>query len=588
MLVRVALCKCSPVRLSLIWEVCDTEQQSAGGRTMKDIDIARAATAKPIQEVGTTLSIPAEALKPYGYDKAKIALDWLESQPVRPDSKLVLVTAINPTPAGEGKTTTTVGLGDGLNRIGKQAVMCLREPSLGPCFGMKGGAAGGGYAQVIPMEDINLHFTGDFHAITSAHNLLSAMIDNHIYWGNECGIDTRRVVWRRVLDMNDRALRHNIVSMGGVANGFPRESGFDITVASEIMAILCLATDMADLTARLGAIIIGYRRDRTAVTCADIKADGAMTVLLKEAMQPNLVQTLEHNPAFIHGGPFANIAHGCNSVIATKSAMKLSEYVVTEAGFGADLGAEKFFDIKCRKAGLAPKCVVLVATIRALKMNGGLAKDELGTENVAAVEKGCVNLLRHIENIKQFGVPVVVAINHFVTDTDAEVDVVRSQAERMGVKAIRCEHWAKGSEGTVELAEEVVSICEADAAQFAPLYEDDLPLFEKIRTIATRIYRADDVAADMKIRNQLRDWEAAGFGHLPVCMAKTQYSFSTDPNLRGAPTGHIVPVREVRLSAGAGFIVVICGDIMTMPGLPRVPAAESICLGSSGEIEGLF
>ena len=555
---------------------------------MKDIDIARAATAKPIQEVGTTLSIPAEALKPYGHDKAKIALDWVERQPARSDSKLVLVTAINPTPAGEGKTTTTVGLGDGLNRIGKQAVMCLREPSLGPCFGMKGGAAGGGYAQVIPMEDINLHFTGDFHAITSAHNLLSAMIDNHIYWGNECGIDTRRVVWRRVLDMNDRALRHNIVSMGGVANGFPRESGFDITVASEIMAILCLATDMADLTARLGAIIIGYRRDRTAVTCADIKADGAMTVLLKEAMQPNLVQTLEHNPAFIHGGPFANIAHGCNSVIATKSAMKLSEYVVTEAGFGADLGAEKFFDIKCRKAGLAPKCVVLVATIRALKMNGGLAKDELGTENVAAVEKGCVNLLRHIENIKQFGVPVVVAINHFVTDTDAEVDVVRSQAERMGVKAIRCEHWAKGSEGTVELAEEVVSICEADAAQFAPLYEDDLPLFEKIRTIATRIYRADDVAADMKIRNQLRDWEAAGFGHLPVCMAKTQYSFSTDPNLRGAPTGHIVPVREVRLSAGAGFIVVICGDIMTMPGLPRVPAAESICLGSSGEIEGLF
>ena len=555
---------------------------------MKDIDIARAATARPITQIGSDLSIPADALKPYGHDKAKIALDWIEAQPERSESKLVLVTAINPTPAGEGKTTTTVGLGDGLNRIGKQAVMCLREPSLGPCFGMKGGAAGGGYAQVIPMEDINLHFTGDFHAITSAHNLLSAMIDNHIYWGNDCGIDTRRVVWRRVLDMNDRALRHNIVSMGGVANGFPRESGFDITVASEIMAILCLATDMADLKARLGAIIIGYRRDRTAVTCADIKADGAMTVLLKEAMQPNLVQTLEHNPAFIHGGPFANIAHGCNSVIATKSAMKLSEYVITEAGFGADLGAEKFFDIKCRKAGLAPKCVVLVATIRALKMNGGLSKDELGSENVAAVEKGCVNLLRHIENIKQFGVPVVVAINHFVTDTDAEIDVIRSETERMGVKAVRCEHWAKGSEGTVELAEEVVSICEADAAQFAPLYEDSLPLFEKIRTIATRIYRADDVAADMKIRNQLRDWEAAGFGHLPVCMAKTQYSFSTDPNLRGAPTGHIVPVREVRLSAGAGFIVVICGDIMTMPGLPRVPAAESIALSASGEIEGLF
>ena len=555
---------------------------------MRDIDIARAATARPIQEVGKSLAIPDKALKPYGHDKAKIDLDWIESQPERDTSNLILVTAINPTPAGEGKTTTTVGLGDGLNRIGKQAVMCLREPSLGPCFGMKGGAAGGGYAQVIPMEDINLHFTGDFHAITSAHNLLSAMIDNHIYWGNDCEIDMRRVVWRRVLDMNDRALRHNIVSIGGVANGFPRESGFDITVASEIMAILCLATDMADLKARLGAIIIGYKRDRTAVTCADIKADGAMTVLLKEAMQPNLVQTLEHNPAFIHGGPFANIAHGCNSVIATKSAMKLSDYVVTEAGFGADLGAEKFFDIKCRKAGLSPKCVVLVATVRALKMNGGLTKDQLGDEDVEAVEKGCANLLRHIENIKQFGVPVIVAINHFVTDTDAEIDVIRSETERMGVKAVRCEHWAKGSDGTLELAEEVVNICEADSAQFAPLYEDSLPLFEKIRTIATRIYRADDVAADMKIRNQLRDWEAAGFGDLPVCMAKTQYSFSTDPNLRGAPTGHIVPVREVRLSAGAGFIVVICGDIMTMPGLPRVPAAESITLDEAGEIEGLF
>ena len=555
---------------------------------MRDIDIARAATARPIQEVGKSLAIPDKALKPYGHDKAKIDLDWIESQPERDTSNLILVTAINPTPAGEGKTTTTVGLGDGLNRIGKQAVMCLREPSLGPCFGMKGGAAGGGYAQVIPMEDINLHFTGDFHAITSAHNLLSAMIDNHIYWGNDCEIDMRRVVWRRVLDMNDRALRHNIVSMGGVANGFPRESGFDITVASEIMAILCLATDMADLKARLGAIIIGYKRDRTAVTCADIKADGAMTVLLKEAMQPNLVQTLEHNPAFIHGGPFANIAHGCNSVIATKSAMKLSDYVVTEAGFGADLGAEKFFDIKCRKAGLSPKCVVLVATVRALKMNGGLTKDQLGDEDVEAVEKGCANLLRHIENIKQFGVPVIVAINHFVTDTDAEIDVIRSETERMGVKAVRCEHWAKGSDGTLELAEEVVNICETDAAQFAPLYEDSLPLFEKIRTIATRIYRADDVAADMKIRNQLRDWEAAGFGDLPVCMAKTQYSFSSDPNLRGAPTGHIVPVREVRLSAGAGFIVVICGDIMTMPGLPRVPAAESITLDEAGEIEGLF
>jgi formate--tetrahydrofolate ligase len=453
---------------------------------------------------------------------------------------------------------------------------------------MKGGAAGGGYAQVIPMEDINLHFTGDFHAITSAHNLLSAMIDNHIYWGNEEAIDVRRVVWRRVLDMNDRALRHNMISMGGVANGFPRESGFDITVASEIMAILCLANDMADLQARLGAIIIGYRRDKSAVTCADIQADGAMTVLLKEAMQPNLVQTLEHNPAFIHGGPFANIAHGCNSVIATRSAMKLSEYVITEAGFGADLGAEKFFDIKCRKAGLAPKCVVLVATIRALKMNGGVKKEELGAENVSAVRQGAANLQRHIENIKQFGVPVVVAINHFISDSDAEVAEVQKVSKAVGVEAILCQHWEKGSEGTTALAQAVVSVCEADTAQFAPLYTDDMPLFEKIKTIATRIYRADDVAADMKIRNQLRDFEAAGFGHLPICMAKTQYSFSTDPNLRGAPTGHIVPVREVRLSAGAGFIVVICGDIMTMPGLPRKPAAQNICLDDDGQIEGLF
>ena len=555
---------------------------------MKDIDIARAAIAKPIQDIADRLSIPASALKPYGHDKAKIDLNWLQNQPAREDSKLVLVTAINPTPAGEGKTTTTVGLGDGLNAIGKQAIMCLREPSLGPCFGMKGGAAGGGYAQVIPMEDINLHFTGDFHAITSAHNLLSAMIDNHIYWGNEEAIDVRRVVWRRVLDMNDRALRHNMISMGGVANGFPRESGFDITVASEIMAILCLANDMADLQARLGAIIIGYRRDKSAVTCADIQADGAMTVLLKEAMQPNLVQTLEHNPAFIHGGPFANIAHGCNSVIATRSAMKLSEYVITEAGFGADLGAEKFFDIKCRKAGLAPKCVVLVATIRALKMNGGVKKEELGAENISAVRQGAANLQRHIENIKQFGVPVVVAINHFISDSDAEVAEVQKVSKAVGVEAILCQHWEKGSEGTTALAQAVVSVCEADTAQFAPLYTDDMPLFEKIKTIAIRIYRADDVAADIKIRNQLRDFEAAGFGHLPICMAKTQYSFSTDPNLRGAPTGHIVPVREVRLSAGAGFIVVICGDIMTMPGLPRKPAAQNICLDDDGQIEGLF
>ena len=555
---------------------------------MSDIEIARAATGKPILEIGAGLDIPAEALKPFGHDKAKVDLAWIESQPEKDDTKLILVTAINPTPAGEGKTTTTVGLGDGLNKIGKKALICLREPSLGPCFGMKGGAAGGGYAQVIPMEDINLHFTGDFHAITSAHNLLSAMIDNHIYWGNSCEIDIRRVVWRRVLDMNDRALRQAVVSLGGVANGFPRETGFDITVASEIMAILCLASDLADLQKRLGDIIIGYRRDKSPVFCRDVEADGAMTVLLKEALLPNLVQTLENNPAFIHGGPFANIAHGCNSVAATKTAMKLGDYVVTEAGFGADLGAEKFFDIKCRKAGLSPDCVVLVATIRALKMNGGVAKDDLGAENVAAVQKGSANLLRHIENLKQFGVPVVVAINHFITDTDKEVAAVQEAASEVSVEAILCQHWAEGSEGTIDLANKVVEVCETGAAQFAPLYPDDMPLFEKIKTIATRIYRADDVAADKRIRDQLREWEEAGYGHLPVCMAKTQYSFSTDPNLRGAPTGHIVPVREVRLSAGAGFIVVICGDIMTMPGLPRNPAATSICLDENGQIDGLF
>ncbi|MGC6537037.1 MAG: formate--tetrahydrofolate ligase [Candidatus Puniceispirillaceae bacterium] len=555
---------------------------------MSDIEIARAATGKPIMEIGDKLAIPAHALKPFGHDKAKVDLSWIENQPEKTDTKLVLVTAINPTPAGEGKTTTTVGLGDGLNAIGEKAVICLREPSLGPCFGMKGGAAGGGYAQVIPMEDINLHFTGDFHAITSAHNLLSAMIDNHIYWGNETEIDIRRVVWRRVLDMNDRALRQAAISLGGVANGFPRETGFDITVASEIMAILCLASDLADLQKRLGDIIIAYRRDKSPVFCRDIQADGAMTVLLKDALQPNLVQTLENNPAFIHGGPFANIAHGCNSVVATKSAMKLGDYVVTEAGFGADLGAEKFFDIKCRKADLSPDCVVLVATIRALKMNGGIAKDELGAENVDAVEKGSANLLRHIENLKQFGVPVVVAINHFITDTDAEVAAIQEAAAQVGVDAILCQHWAKGSEGTIDLAHKVVEVCQSGAAQFAPLYADDMPLFEKVKTVATRIYRADDVAADKRIRDQLRDWEAAGYGNLPICMAKTQYSFSTDPNLRGAPTGHIVPVREVRLSAGAGFIVVICGDIMTMPGLPRVPSAVSIQLDDNGQIEGLF
>ncbi|WP_420338023.1 formate--tetrahydrofolate ligase [Roseibium sp.] len=553
-----------------------------------DIEIARAAKMKPIQEIGDRLNIPEESLLPYGRTKAKISADFIERLNGKENGKLILVTAINPTPAGEGKTTTTVGLGDGLNRIGKNAMICLREPSLGPCFGMKGGAAGGGYAQVVPMEDINLHFTGDFHAITSAHNLLAALIENHIYWGNELGIDQRRVVWRRVLDMNDRALREIVCSLGGVANGFPREGGFDITVASEIMAILCLATDLEDLQKRLGDIIVAYRRDRTAITARELEADGAMTVLLKEAIQPNLVQTLENNPAFIHGGPFANIAHGCNSVMATQTALKLADYVVTEAGFGADLGAEKFFDIKCRKAGLSPDAVVIVATVRALKMNGGVAKEDLGAENIEAVQKGCANLGRHIENIKQFGVPAVVAINHFTADTDAEVQEIKNFCADLGVDAVLASHWAKGSEGTAELAEKVAALAESGAAQFAPLYEDDMPLFEKIETIAKRIYRADEVLADKSIRDQLRRWEADGFGNLPVCMAKTQYSFSTDPNLRGAPTGHGVPIREVRLSAGAGFIVAICGEIMTMPGLPRVPSANHIKLNDEGLIEGLF
>jgi formate--tetrahydrofolate ligase len=553
-----------------------------------DIEIARKADMQPITQIGARLNIPDEALIPFGKTKAKVDGEYIAKLNGKPDGKLILVTAINPTPAGEGKTTTTVGLGDGLNRIGKNAMICLREPSLGPCFGMKGGAAGGGYAQVVPMEDINLHFTGDFHAITSAHNLLSALIENHIYWGNSLGIDQRRVTWRRVLDMNDRALRQIVCSLGGVANGFPREGGFDITVASEIMAILCLATSLEDLQKRLGDIIVGYRRDRSAVTARDLEADGAMTVLLKEAVQPNLVQTLENNPAFIHGGPFANIAHGCNSVMATKSALKLADYVVTEAGFGADLGAEKFFDIKCRKAGLSPDAVVIVATVRALKMNGGVGKDELGEENVEAVTKGCANLGRHIENIKQFGVPAVVAINHFTADTDAEVAAVKAYCSDLGVDAILASHWAEGSKGTEELANRVAQLAESGAAQFAPLYEDDLSLFEKIETIAKRIYRADEVLADKSIRDQLRRWEADGFGHLPICMAKTQYSFSTDPNLRGAPTGHGVPVREVRLSAGAGFIVVICGEIMTMPGLPRVPSANHIGLDDNGQIAGLF
>ena len=555
---------------------------------MSDIEIARNAAVKPISEIGQKLDIPNNAMIPFGHDKAKISLDWLDQQPLRDNAKLILVTAINPTPAGEGKTTTSVGLGDGINRIRKNSITCLREPSLGPCFGMKGGAAGGGYAQVVPMEDINLHFTGDFHAITSAHNLLSAMIDNHIYWGNELNIDTRRIVWRRVLDMNDRALRQNTVSLGGIANGFPRESGFDITVASEIMAILCLAGDLDDLQSRLGDIIIGYRRDKSAVFCREIKADGAMTVLLKGAIQPNLVQTLESNPAFIHGGPFANIAHGCNSVIATKAALKLADYVVTEAGFGADLGAEKFFDIKCRKAGLSPSCVVLVATVRALKMNGGIGKDELGVENLEAIQQGSVNLLRHLENLAKFGVPSIVAINHFVTDTPAEIELVANIVQRVGVEAVECRHWADGSKGTEELAHKVVDICDNGQANFTPLYPDSMPLIEKINKVATEIYRADEIVADKKILNQLAEWEEAGYGNLPVCMAKTQYSFSADPSLRGAPTGHSLPIREVRLSAGAGFIVAICGDIMTMPGLPRKPAAEMIGISEAGQVEGLF
>ncbi len=552
-----------------------------------DIDIARAASKRPIQEIGCKLGIPSDSLIPYGHDKAKISAAFIEGLSDRPDGKLILVTAINPTPAGEGKTTTTVGLGDGLNRIGKKAVICIREPSLGPCFGVKGGAAGGGYAQVVPMEDINLHFTGDFHAITSAHNLLSALIDNHIYWGNELDIDTRRITWRRVIDMNDRALRQIVTSLGGASNGFPREAGFDITVASEVMAILCLATDLEDLERRLGQIIIGYRRDKSPVFARDLKADGAMAVLLKEALQPNLVQTLENNPALVHGGPFANIAHGCNSVVATKTALKLGDYVVTEAGFGADLGAEKFFDIKCRKAGLKPSAVVIVATVRALKMNGGVAKEDLSREDVASVERGAVNLARHLENLAKFGVPAVVAINHFTTDTDAEIAAVKAVAAGLGAEAVLCRHWADGSAGIAALAEAVVRIAETPSG-FHPLYPDAMPLFAKIERIATEIYRAGEVTADKVVRDQLADWERQGYGNLPVCIAKTQYSFSTDPTRRGAPEGHSVHVREVRLSAGAGFIVAITGEIMTMPGLPRVPSSERIRLDESGAIEGLF
>ena len=557
---------------------------------MSDIEIARKAKMKPISEILKGLDVPdtPEAFSPMGRHIAKINLEYIESLNKNKDGKLVLVSAITPTPAGEGKTTTSVGLSDGLNKLGKKSIVCLREPSLGPSFGMKGGAAGGGYAQVVPMEQINLHFTGDFHAITSAHNLLSALIDNHIYWGNKLNIDVRRVVWKRVMDMNDRSLRSIVVDLGGVANGYPRQDGFDITVASEIMAIFCLAKDLKDLEERIGNITIAYTRDKKAVYAKDIKAEGPMTVLLKDAIRPNITQTLENNPAIIHGGPFANIAHGCNSVIATKASLKLSDYVVTEAGFGADLGAEKFLDIKCRKSNLKPDCVVLVATIRALKMHGDVSKEDLKNENVNALKKGLVNLERHINNVRKFGLPVTVAINHFVTDAKAEVDAVLSFCTTQGVKASMCTHWSDGGDGATELAQNVIDICEENKNTFKFLYEDDLTLFKKIEKIAQEIYHASEVVADTKVRQQLKDFETKGFGKLPVCIAKTQYSFSTDPNLKGAPTGHVLPIREVRLSSGAEFIVVVCGDIMTMPGLPSVPAANSIKLNDHGEIEGLF
>ena len=552
-----------------------------------DIEIARAATTESIQDIGEKLGIPQEFLQPYGHTKAKISYDFIKSLESRPDGKLVLVTAISPTPAGEGKTTTSVGLGDGLNRIGKNTAICLREPSLGPCFGMKGGAAGGGYAQVVPMEDINLHFTGDFHAIGAAHNLLSALVDNHIYWSNDLELDSRRVTWRRVVDMNDRALRQITTSLGGVANGFPRESGFDITVASEIMAIFCLAEDLDDLKRRLGNIIIGYTRNRTPVHARDVHAPGPMTALLKDAFMPNLVQTLENNPALIHGGPFANIAHGCNSVVATKTALKLADYVVTEAGFGADLGAEKFFDIKCRKAGLTPDVVVLVATARALKMHGGVAKSDLSLENVAAVEAGLENLGRHLRNITQYDVPVTVAINRFTADTDGELSAISRFCSESGVEVFNCTHWSDGGAGTEALATHVAELADSGRSQFHTLYDDKLSLWEKARCVARNVYGADDIIADKKVRSQFDEYNK-DYGHFPVCMAKTQYSFSTDPNLLGAPSGHMVPIREIRLSAGAEFLVVICGEIMTMPGLPRVPAANNISVNEQGEIEGLF
>ncbi len=553
-----------------------------------DIEIARNATLKPIQEIGENLNVPTESLIPYGHTKAKIDLDFINSLENRSDGKLILVTAITPTPAGEGKTTTTVGLGDGLNRIGKNTLICLREPSLGPCFGMKGGAAGGGYAQVVPMEDINLHFTGDFHAIGVAHNLLSALVENSIYWGGSPEMDARRVAWRRVVDMNDRALRQITCGLGGVANGFARESGFDITVASEVMAIFCLANSLQDLQARLGSVTVGYRRDRSPVHASDVKGEGPMTVLLKDAFAPNLVQTLENNPALVHGGPFANIAHGCNSVIATKAALKLSDYIITEAGFGADLGAQKFFDIKCRAAGLAPRVVVVVATIRALKMHGGVAKSDLGQENVDAVRAGMVNLERHLKNVAQYGIPAVVAINRFVADTNAEVEVVKEKCAAMKAEVIECTHWSNGGAGTEQLAYKVAELADAGEGKFQLLYENQLPLEEKIRKIARDIYGASDISIESKAQTYLNQLQADGYGELPICMAKTQYSFSADPTRLGAPENHTVPVREVRLCSGAGFIVVICGDIMTMPGLPRVPAAHSIHLDEESRIQGLF
>ena len=559
------------------------------GKVKSDIEIARAAKMKPIQEVLNGLDVPdkAEVYSPIGRYIAKIKTEYLDTLKNKKDGKLVLVTAITPTPAGEGKTTTSVGLNDGLNKIGKKSIVCLREPSLGPSFGMKGGAAGGGYAQVVPMEQINLHFTGDFHAITSAHNLLSALIDNHIYWGNKLNIDVRRIVWKRVMDMNDRSLRSIVVDLGGVANGYPRQDGFDITVASEIMAIFCLANDLTDLENRIGNITVAYTRDKKPIYAKDLNAHGPMTVLLKDAIRPNVTQTLENNPAIIHGGPFANIAHGCNSVIATKTGLKLADYVVTEAGFGADLGAEKFIDIKCRKSNLKPDCVVIVATIRALKMHGGASKDDLKNENVKALNKGLVNLERHINNVRKFGLPVVVAVNHFITDTDKEVNALMDFCKTLGVKSSICKHWSDGGEGTKDLANIVVDISN-NKNTFKFLYEDKVPLFKKIETIAQEIYHASEVVADTKIRDQLKDFESKGYGNLPICVAKTQYSFSTDPSLKGAPSGHVVPIREVRLSSGAEFIVVVCGAIMTMPGLPRVPAADSIKLNDKGEIEGLF